>query len=74
MASSGKYRGRILQPISYEDGSGGELVAPVGSYHIAEEGEHLQFFAEEGAPFSMPKEHALQHHKVGHLEIEDWQS
>jgi len=74
MASSGKYRGRVLRPISYEDGSSGPLVAPVGSCDIAEVGEHLQFFAEEGAPFTMPKKHALQHHKVGNLEIEDWQS
>ena len=74
MASPNRYRGRILRPIPYEDGSGGRLVAPVGSSEIAEVGEHLQFFAEEGAPFSMPKKHALQHHKVGHLEVEDWQS
>lgn len=74
MASPEKYRGRILQPIPYEDGSGSRTVAPVGSYEIAEQGEHLQFFADDGAPFSMPRKHALQHHKVGHLEIEDWQS
>ena len=48
MASSDRYRGRILRPIPYEDGSGGRLVAPVGSYEIAEQGEHLQFFAEDG--------------------------
>lgn len=58
----------------YEDGSSGPLVAPVGSYDIAEVGEHLQFFAEDGVPFTMPRKHALQHHKIGHLEIEDWQS
>jgi len=74
MAPSGKYRGRILRPIPYEGGSSGPLVVPVGSYDIAEVGEHLQFFAGDGAPFTMPKKHALQHHKVGHLEIEDWQS
>ena len=39
---SGKYRGRILRPIPYEDGSGTRQVAPVGSYDIAEVGEHLQ--------------------------------
>jgi hypothetical protein len=74
MASPDKYRGRILRPIPYEDGSGSRLVAPVGSYEIAEVGEHLQFFAEGRDPFQMPRKHALQHHKVGHLEIEDWQS
>jgi hypothetical protein len=72
MASSGKYHGRILRPIPYEDGSGSRLVAPIGAYEIAEAGEHLHFFADEGAPFSMPKKHALEHHKVGHLEVEDW--
>jgi hypothetical protein len=46
MATPGKYRGRIVRPIPYEDGSGGRLVAPVGAYDIAEVGEHLQFFAE----------------------------
>ena len=71
---SGKYRGRILRPIPYEDGSGTRQVAPVGSYDIAEVGEHLQFFAEGFDPFQMPRKHALQHHKVGNLEIEDWQS
>jgi len=71
---SGKYRGRILRPIPYEDGSGMQQVAPVGSYDIAEVGEHLQFFAEGFDPFRMPRKHALQHHKVGNLEIEDWQS
>ena len=74
MATAGRYRGRIVRPISYEDGSGSRLVAPVGAYDIAEVGEHLQFFAEDGDPFQMPKKHALQHHKVGNLEIEDWQS
>jgi len=46
MATPGKYRGRIVRPIPYEDGSGGRLVAPVGAYDIAEVGEHLQFFGE----------------------------
>ena len=71
---SGKYRGRILRPIPYDDGSGTRQVAPVGSYDIAEVGEHLQFFGEGFDPFQMPRKHALQHHKVGNLEIEDWQS
>src|SRR3954466_6205691 len=71
MASAGKYRGRIVRPIPYEDGSGSRLVAPVGSYDIAEVGEHLQFFAEGNDPFQMPKKHALAHHRSGHLEIED---
>ena len=74
MAEPGKYRGRIVRPIEYEDGSSGRLVAPVGAYEIAERGEHLHFFAEGMDPFQMPKRHALQHHKVGNLEIEDWQS
>jgi hypothetical protein len=38
MASAGKYRGRIVRPIPYEDGSGSRLVAPVGAYDIAEVG------------------------------------
>ena len=71
---SGKYRGRIVRPIPYQDGSGARQVAPVGSYDIAEVGEHLQFFGEGFDPFQMPRKHALQHHKVGNLEIEDWQS
>ena len=74
MAEQNRYRGRIVRPIPYEDGSGSRLVAPVGAYEIAEEGEHLQFFAEGLDTFRMPRKHALQHHKVGHLEIEDWQS
>lgn len=74
MTSTGKYRGRILRPIPYEDGSGNRAVAPVGSYEIAEMGEHLQFFGEDLDPFRMPRKHALEHHRVGHLEIEDWQS
>jgi hypothetical protein len=74
MASPGRYRGGILRPIPYDDGAGSRLVAPVGAYEIAERGEHLQFFAEGRDPFQMPRKHALQHHKVGHLEIEDWQS
>ena len=74
MATAGRYRGRIVRPIPYEDGSGSRLVAPVGAYDIAEVGEHLQFFAEGFDPFHMPRKHALQHHKVGNLEIEDWRS
>jgi len=74
MAEPGKYRGRIVRPIEYEDGSSGRLVAPVGAYEIAEVGEHLHFFGEGFDPFRMPRKHALQHHKVGNLEIEDWQS
>jgi hypothetical protein len=69
-----RYRGRIVSPIPYQDREGRELVAPVGAYHIAELGEHLQFFAEGFDPFTLPRKHALQHHKVGNLEIEDWQS
>lgn len=71
---SGKYRGRIVRPIPCEDGSGARQVAPVGSYDIAEVGEHLQFFGEGFDPFQMPRKHALQHHKVRDLEIEDWES
>jgi len=71
---SGKYRGRIVRPIPYEDGSGAGQVAPVGSYDIAEVGEHLQFFGEGFDPFQMPRKHALQHPKVGNLESEDWHS
>ena len=56
------------------DSSGARQVAPVGAYDIAEVGEHLQFFGEGFDPFQMPRKHALQHHKVGNLEIEDWQS
>lgn len=74
MAPSDRLRGRIVRPISYEDGSTGPLVAPVGSYEISEMGEHLHFFAEDGVPFQMPRKHALEHHKIGNLEIEDWQS
>ena len=57
-----------------DGGSGTRQVAPVGAYEIAERGEHLQFFGEGLDPFNMPRKHALQHHKVGHLEIEDWES
>ena len=74
MAAETRYRGRIVRPIPYEDGSGSRLVAPVGAYDIAELGEHLHFFGEGLDPFQMPKKHALQYHKVGHLEVEDWQS
>lgn len=72
--TSSRYRGRILQPIPYEDGSGTQMIAPVGAYEIAEEGEHLHFFGEGFDPFRLPRKHALQYHKVGNLEIEDWQS
>jgi hypothetical protein len=71
--SPNRYRGRIVRPIPYEDGAGRPAVAPVGAYDIAEVGEHLQFFGEDD-PFRMPRKHALQHHKIGNLEIEDWQS
>jgi hypothetical protein len=74
MAEAGKYRGRILRPIPYDDSAGTRQMAPVGSYDIAEVAEHLQFFGEGFDPFQMPRKHALQHHKVGNLEIEDWQS
>jgi len=74
MASAGKYRGRIVRPIPYQDAAGAELVAPVGAYDIAEVGEHLQFFAEDYRPFRMARKHALHHRKIGNLEIEDWQS
>ena len=69
-----KYRARILRPIPYDDRNGGRSVAPVGSYDIAEIGEHFQFLAEREEPFEMPREHALQHHRSGHLHIEDWES
>jgi hypothetical protein len=74
MASSNTYRGRILRPIPYDDSAGSRFVAPVGAYDIAEVGEHLQFLAEGSEPFLMPRKHALQHHRDGHLQIEDWQS
>ncbi|HZP98993.1 MAG TPA: hypothetical protein VFB13_05605 [Reyranella sp.] len=68
-----RYRARILRPIPYDDGAS-RLVAPVGAYEIAETGEHFQFFSETGDPFQMGREHALAHHRAGHLQIEDWQS
>ena len=74
MASPNTYRGRIVRPIPYDDTAGSRTVAPVGAYDIAEVGEHLQFLAEGSEPFLMPKSHALQHHRAGHLQIEDWQS
>ena len=74
MAAPEKFRARILHPIPYEDRSGSAMVAPVGAYHMAETGEHFQFSAEGISSFHMPRKHALYHHKIGHLEIEDWQS
>ena len=68
-----RYRARILQPISYEEGKA-RLVAPVGAYEVAETGEHFQFFSERGDPFQMHREHALEHHRAGRLHIEDWES
>jgi len=70
---SRRYRARILRPIPYDSGAG-QLVAPVGAYEIAETGEHFQFFSERGDPFQMHREHALKHHRAGHLQIEDWES
>jgi hypothetical protein len=69
-----KYRGRILQPIPYDGRDGARAVAPVGSYDIAEVGEHLQFLAESGPPIEMPRAHALNHRHLGNLHIEDWES
>jgi hypothetical protein len=74
MLKPGPWRARILRPIPYEGRSGRPLVAPVGSYEVAEVGEHFQFSAEGIDPFEMPRKHALAHHKSGHLEIEDWLS
>ncbi len=74
MALPETFRARILHPIPYEDRSGSPVVAPVGAYEIAEVGEHFQFSAEGIDPFHMPRKHALYHHKVGHLEIDDWNS
>lgn len=68
-----KYSARILRPIPYDQG-GTRQVAPVGAYEIAEAGEHFQFFSEDGDPFQMRREHALDHHRSGHLHIEDWES
>ncbi|MBS0539248.1 MAG: hypothetical protein JSR47_10860 [Proteobacteria bacterium] len=75
-----KYSARILRPIPYDApaGPGAEgatrQVAPVGSYDVAETGEHLQFFSEDGDPFQMRRSHALEHKRAGHLHIEDWES
>ena len=74
MASPETFRARILQPISYEDRKGKPMVAPIGAYDVAQVGEHFQFSAEAIDPFHMPRKHALYHHKVGNLEIEDWES
>ena len=69
-----KYRGRILQPIPYDDRNGGRSVAPVGSYDIAEVGEHLHFLADSSPPIEMQRAHALNHRRLGNLRIEDWES
>ena len=76
MASSPrKYRGQILRPIPYDDRNGLRSVAPIGSYDIAEVGEHLQFLAESSStPIEMPRAHALNHRQMGNLHIEDWES
>jgi hypothetical protein len=71
--SQRKYRARIVRPIPYSQGDR-RVVAPIGAYEIAEVGEHFQFLSETGDPFQMPREHALQHHRSGHLQIEDWES
>jgi hypothetical protein len=68
-----RYSARILRAIPYDQGET-RLVAPVGAYEVAEAGEHLQFFSEDGDPFQMPRSHALAHHRAGHLQIEDWES
>ena len=70
---SRRYRGSILRPIPYDHGET-RLVAPVGAYEIAEVGEHLHSFSEDGDPFQMPRHHALMHRDHGHLQIEDWES
>lgn len=72
-ANSRKYRARILRPIPYDHGES-RLVAPIGAYELAEVGEHFQFFSEQGDPFQMPRDHALEHRRAGHLQIEDWES
>ncbi len=71
--SQRKYRARIVRPIPYDHGET-RLVAPVGAYELAEVGEHFHFSSESGDPFQMPREHALHHHRAGHLTIEDWES
>jgi hypothetical protein len=68
------YRCRIVRPFPYTHRERGPVVAPVGAYEVAEVGEHLQFAGEGLEPFSMDKNHALEHLKTGHLTIEDWQS
>lgn len=76
-SASRKYSARILRPIPYDapgDRGGTRQVAPVGAYDVAEAGEHLQFFSEDGDPFQMPRHHALEHRRAGHLTIEDWES
>ena len=67
------YAARILRPIPYGEGDTRQ-VAPVGAYEIAEAGEHFQFFGEDGDAFRMHRSHALEHHRAGHLQIEDWES
>ena len=69
-----KYRAHILRPIPYDDRARGRSIAPVGSYDIAEVGEHFQFLAENEQPFEMHRSHALEHYRSGHLQIEDWES
>jgi hypothetical protein len=71
--SSRKYSARILHPIPYGEGGTGQ-VAPVGAYEVAEAGEHLQLFSEDGDPFQMRRSHAVEHHRAGRLHIEDWES
>jgi hypothetical protein len=68
-----KYSARILRPIPYDTGETRQ-VAPVGAYEVAEAGEHLNFFSEDGDPFQMRRTHAVEHHRAGHLQIEDWES
>lgn len=68
-----KYSARILRPIPYDHGDTRQ-VAPVGAYEVAEAGEHLNFFSEDGDPFQMRRTHAVEHHRAGHLQIEDWES
>ena len=68
-----KFSARILRPIPYGEGDARQ-VAPVGAYEVAEAGEHLQFFSEDGDPFQMRRSHAADHHRAGSLHIEDWES
>ena len=78
MAPAPRKTARILRPIPYGEGPYGEgdapQVAPVGAYEVAEEGEHLHFFSEDAEPFRMHRSHAVQHHRAGHLQVEDWES